>query len=42
MVVVNELDGLEGVSVPMPYASTAAGRCQEVVDVKGAAELVSP
>jgi hypothetical protein len=45
MEVVNELDELEGASVPSPYVSGAGeGRrksCQEVVDAKGVAELVS-
>jgi len=38
--------GLEGPPVPMPYVSGAGEKkrksCQEVVDAKGAAELVSP
>ena len=43
--VVNELDGLEGASVPSPYVSGAGEKWrksrQEVVDAKGVAELVS-
>lgn len=46
MEVVNEQDGVEGASVPMPYVSGAGGKRrknrQEVLDAKGAAELVSP
>jgi hypothetical protein len=46
MEVVDEQGGLEGASVPMPYVSGVGGKrrksCQEVVDAKGAAELVSP
>ena len=46
MEVVNEQGGLEGAPVPRPYVSGAGGKrrknCQEVVDAKGAAELVSP
>jgi hypothetical protein len=45
MEVVDEQGGLEGASVPMPYESDAGGMrksCQEVVDAKGAAELMSP
>lgn len=41
----NEQGGLDGVPAPMPYVSGALGKrrksCQEVVDAKGAAELVS-
>jgi hypothetical protein len=46
MEVVNEQGGVEGASVPIPSESGAGGKrrksCQEVVDAKGAAELVSP
>jgi hypothetical protein len=46
MEVVNEQDGVEGASVPMPYVSGAGGKRrknrQEELDAKGAAELVYP